>query len=92
VYNKDFDVSQDKVVHACRVHIPNEHASLANFEERVIVSDVQRNPPSLVEATKAYAKAMSSSVKFLVAENEHMAKELQATREREEKSTGSARA
>jgi len=57
----------------------------------VIVLDVQRHPGALGDATKDYVEAMSSSVRFLVAENEHMTKELQATKQREEQSIGSAK-
>ena len=42
--------------------------------------DVRKHPTALVDATKAYAEATSSSVRFLIAENKHMAKELQSTR------------
>lgn len=54
--------------------------SLVQFEERVIVSDVHKHPTALADATKAYAEATSSSVIFLIVENEHMAKELQVAK------------
>ncbi len=37
---------------------------------------VRKHPPALADATKAYVEATSSSVCFLIAENEQMAKEL----------------
>lgn len=40
----------------------------------------------------AYAKATSLSVNFLIPENGHMVKEFEEAREREEQSTGFARA
>lgn len=46
----------------------------------------------MANATKAYAKATSFNVKFLIEENEHMPKELQAARQREEQSKGSSKA
>ena len=68
------------------------HISLAQFEERVIVSDVHKHIAALADATRAYAEATSSSVRFWIPENECMAKELQAVMQREEKSTGFSRA
>jgi len=55
------------------------------------VSDVRRHIDALGDDTKAYAKSMSSSVNFLIEENERMNRELQAARQREEKSIGSTR-
>ena len=75
-YNIAFDESQHKVVQARRAHAPDEHASPAHFEERVIVSDVRIHPTALVDTTKAYIEATSSSVKFLIAKNDRMAKEM----------------
>ena len=46
----------------------------------------------MVDAINAYAKAMSSSVRFVITENERMAKELQEAKQREEQSTWSVRA
>lgn len=57
----------------------------------MIVSNVCKHLATLDDATKAYAKATSSSVRFLIAENECMAKELQAANQREEKALASAR-
>ena len=59
------------------------------LEEPVIMSYVWRHPVTLDDATKAYAEAMSLSVKFLIAENERMSKELKAIRQIEEQSIGS---
>lgn len=84
MYNITFDESQYKFVQACRAHTPDEHASPAYLEERVIVSDVQKHPVASVDATNAYAKSTNSCVRLLIAENECMAKELQATKQREE--------
>ena len=92
VYNIAFDESQHRVVQARRVHTPDEHASPTHVEEWVIVLDVRRHPTALIDATKSYSKTTSSSVKFLMKENERMVKELQATRQRDEQSTRSARA
>ncbi len=57
------------------------HTSPVQFEERVIVSNMCKHPAALVDATKAYALATSSSVRFLIAENERMAKELQTAKQ-----------
>lgn len=46
----------------------------------------------MVDATKAYVEATSLSVKFLIAKNKCMAKELEVARQREEQSIGSSRA
>ena len=59
---------------------PDVHASPTRFRERVIVSNVHKHPAVMADATKAYAEATSSSVIFLIAENERMPKELQAAK------------
>lgn len=51
--------------------------------------DVNKHPSTLVDATKAYAEAINSSVIFLIAENEHMDKELQVAKKGGEKVTTS---
>ena len=56
------------------------------------MSDVHRHPVALGDTTKAYANATSSIVRFLIAENECIAKALQVTKLGEEKATTSARA
>jgi len=56
------------------------------------MSNVRRHPASLVNATKAYTKVNSSSVRFLIDENERMAKELQADKQGEEQVTTSSKA
>lgn len=43
----------------------------------------------MVEASKAYAEAMSSTVNFLIAANGQMVKDLQEARKRTKQSTGS---
>jgi len=43
----------------------------------------------MAEASKAYSKATSSTVKFLIAENDRMVKNLQEAKKIVEKSTGS---
>ena len=76
MHNISFDESQHRVVQSCRVSTPDDSTSLAQFEERVIVFDVRKHPTTLVDATRAYAEATSSSFHFFIAENEQMAKEL----------------
>jgi len=76
VYNIAFDESQHRDVQARGVHTLDEHASPPHFEEWVIVSYVQWHPVALADATEAYVESMSSNVKFLIVENEHMTKEL----------------
>lgn len=78
MHNMSFDKSQYRVVQSCRVHTPNVHTSPTYFEEWVIISDVQKHRETLADVTRAYAKVTSLSVWFLIPENEHMAKELQA--------------
>ena len=46
--------------------------------------DVRKNPNSLANATLAYGGATRSNVKFLLAENEQMEKNLQASTQEEE--------
>jgi len=62
------------------------------FEEKVIVTDVHKHPYALANATRVYAKATSSSVHFLIAENEKMAMELQVAKQGGDLVTMSARA
>ena len=47
----------------------------------MIISDVHKHPAALADATRAYAKATSLSVRFFIVENERMAKELQTTKQ-----------
>ena len=42
---------------------------------------MRKHPTALANATRAYAEATISSVLFLIAENEKMAKELQTTKQ-----------
>lgn len=44
--------------------------SLAFMKEMVIMSDVRKLPVAMVDATLDYVGAMSSNVKFLLANNE----------------------
>ena len=56
--------------------------SPTHIEERVIMSDVRRHLATMVDASKFYAEATSSTVKFLLAENDRMAKGFQEARQR----------
>lgn len=47
----------------------------------MIVSNVRRHLAALANASKAYAEAISSAIKFLIAENDRMAKDLQEARQ-----------
>lgn len=50
-------------------------------EEQVIVIDVHKHLVALADASRVYAKDTSSSVCFLIAENEWMEKELQTAKQ-----------
>ena len=76
MHNISLEESQHRVVQSHRVPTPYVHVSPAYFEEQVIMPNVHRHLATLANGTKAYVKATSSSVRFLIAENEHMAKEL----------------
>ncbi len=80
MHNISFDESQYRLKQSCTVSTLDDKTSPMWFEEWVIVSDVRKHPYALVDATKAYAKATNSSVRFLIAENERMAKELQVAK------------
>ena len=54
--------------------------------------DVRKHPATLADAAKAYAKSTSWSMRFLIAENKHMAKELQVAKQKEKQATTSAKA
>ena len=45
------------------------------------MNDVRKHPAVLADATRVYAKSISSSVQFLIAESEQMAKELQKNKQ-----------
>jgi len=77
MHNISFDVSQHRVVQSCRVFTLDINKSHVEFEERVVISDVHNHPAALNDATRAYAEATISSVRFLIAENKKMVKELQ---------------
>jgi len=53
---------------------------------------VRKHPAAFYDTTRVYAKATSSSVHFLIAENERMAKELQVAKQGGDLVTISARA
>ena len=57
----------------------------------MIVSNVSKHLETLANATRAYAKATSSSVRFLIVENKRMAKELQTAKRGGELVTASTR-
>ena len=82
VYNLSLDEWKNNIVHAWRDNFPNDHASSTFMKERVIVLDVRMNLVTIVDATLAYARAMSSNVKFLLAENEKIAKNLQVAKKK----------
>lgn len=82
VHNLSFKKSQQRIVQAQRKKLPEDHTSLVHIEERVIVSNVRRHPTTMVEASQAYVEATSSAVKFLIAENDRMAKDLQEARQK----------
>lgn len=46
------------------------------MKEMMIVSDVRKNPATMADATKTYAQAMISNLKFLLAYNDQMTKDL----------------
>ena len=58
----------------------NNKISPAKVEEQVIVTNVHKHPVALANATRVYVKATSSSVHFLIVENEKMEKELQVAK------------
>lgn len=80
VYKISFDESQHKVIHACRVHTQNEHASPVHIGEQVIVLDVRRNQIALDDAKKGYLEATISSVNFLITKNKLMTKKFHVAR------------
>lgn len=47
----------------------------------MITNDMCKHPTALADATKVYAEATSSSVRFLIVENERMEKELKTTKQ-----------
>lgn len=91
VHNIPFDESQ----HWIRAVMQSAHSicpCISCSQEQVIVFDVCKHLVALVDATKAYVEATNSSVRFLIAENGLMAKELQAAKHGEEQVVASSRA
>lgn len=78
--NISFDKLQHRVVQSCRVSTLDVHISPPHIKEQMIIYDVYNHPPTLVDATRAYSEATSSSVRFLIAKNEQMDKELQTVK------------
>jgi len=70
LHNISFNESQHKVVQSHRVSTLDDHTSPTQFEEQLIVSDVCKHPVALVDSTRAYVEATSSSVYFLIGEHE----------------------
>ena len=89
MYNLSLDKSQHNILHARRKKLSDDHTSPTHTKERVIVPDVRRHLFSMVEASKAYAEATSSMVKFSIVENDQMEKDLQEARQRIEQLAGS---
>lgn len=81
MHNIYFDESQHRVMQSRKVPTSDIHVSHVEFQERVIVSYVCKHPTTLVDATRAYAEATSSNVRFFIVENKRMAKELQVTKQ-----------
>lgn len=81
MHNISFDESQHRFVQSCTVSIVEDHTSPAQVEERVIVTDVRKHPAVVADVTRVYAKSTSSSVRFLIVENERMEKELQTAKQ-----------
>jgi len=76
MHDNSFDESQDRFVHPNRVPTAKDQTSPAQVEKQVIVADVHKDPVALANATRVYAEAIKSSVRFLIVVNERMVKEL----------------
>lgn len=92
MHNISFAKSQNRVVQSRRVSTLEDHTYPVWYEEQVLVFVVHKHPTALANATRAYTEATSSSVCFLIAENERMAKELQTAKQGGELVTVSAQA
>lgn len=79
MHNISFNKSHHRVVQSRRFSTLNDHTSLAQFEEWLVMSDVHKIQQHS-EATRAYPEATSSSVRFLIAENKQIVKEIQMTK------------
>ena len=80
VYTLSFDESQQRIVQARRKQLLNDHTSLVHIEERVIVSNAERNPAAMAKDSKAYVEATCSTINFLIVENDRMAEHFQKSR------------
>lgn len=72
--NITFDESHHRVVQYHRVPTSEDQTSPATVEERVNMTDVHKHPVAFSNATRVYVEATSSSVHFLIVENDRMAK------------------
>ena len=90
MHNISFDESQHRFVKSHRLLTSNDQTSPTQFKEQVIMSDMRKHPATLVDATRADVEATSLSVRFRIAENKRMAKELQTTKQGGELVTTSA--
>lgn len=84
VYHLSFDEYQKRIVQARRKHFPDDHTSSTFIKERVIVSNTRKHPPTIAQASLAYAGATSSNVQYLTIENEQLEMNLQAARKEAE--------
>lgn len=65
-----FDKSHHRVVKYDKVPTLEDQTSRVQVAEQVVVTDVHKHPTTLADATRVYIEATSSSVHFLIAENE----------------------
>lgn len=70
MHNISFDKSHHRVVQSQKVLNLEDQTSLVQVEEQVIVTDVHKHTTALVDATSVYVEATSSSIHFLIADNE----------------------
>ena len=90
VYNLSFDELRQKIVQLQRNNFPDDHVSPTFMKEMVTVLDVRRHLIAMADATMSYAGATSLNAKFLLAENEQTAKNLQAARKKAKQPIGSS--
>lgn len=86
VYNISFDKLLNNIVQARRKYFLDDHTSPTFIKERVIVSNTRQHPTALTEANLAYAGETTSNVKYAMAKNEQMTKNLYASRKEAENS------
>ncbi len=79
VYNMSFNEFQKRIIKEWRNNFLDDHESPAFIREREIVTDTREHPNAISEANLAFVRATRSIIQYLMAKNDKLAQNLQAT-------------